>query len=223
VCSPCRTSYSQRQGLTRHIRKAHNPNICLLCEFKWGRRYEYRNHLKMKHPGVDPDMILGKAPGPRRRATIRTENVPQQPPGLPPAVERDQQNWAESQPYSLAPPFPAGARVTSVFPHAVSPVGYNSRPVYAEQTVTMDEHECAQGSFLGLEQKVFHVSYLILILMLSGCCQPTWAHQLLHIARSTRKHHLCATLHSPLRTLTRPLTQSLRILLYSGRPDANMH
>ena len=30
VCSPCRTSYSQRQGLTRHIRRAHNPNICLL-------------------------------------------------------------------------------------------------------------------------------------------------------------------------------------------------
>ena len=127
-------------------------------------------------------MILGKAPGPRRRATIRTEHVPQQPPVLPPAVERDQQNWAESQPYPLAPPSPAGARVTSVLPHAVSPVDYNSQPVHAEQIVMMDgEHECAHRSILGLEQKFFHVSYLILILMLSGCCQPTWAHQLLHI------------------------------------------
>jgi hypothetical protein len=96
VCSPCRTSYAQQQGLTRHIRKAHNPSLCLLCEFKWGRRYEYRNHLRRKHPGVDPDMILGKAPGPRRRATIRTGHVSQQPPVLPPAIEQDQQNWAGS-------------------------------------------------------------------------------------------------------------------------------
>jgi len=96
-------------------------------------------------------MILGKAP-PRRRAYIPTEHVPQQPPVLPPAVERDQQNWAESEPNPLAPPSPTGARVTSISPHAVSLVGYNSQSVCTEQTVIMDGHEYPHGSFIGLEQ-----------------------------------------------------------------------
>jgi hypothetical protein len=152
VCSQCRRSYAQRQGLTRHIREAHDPSTCLLCGSKWGRRYQYRNHLKTKHRGVDPDIILGKAPGPRRGASIRTEHVPQQPTVSPPAVEQDQQNWAESQPYSSAPPS-AGTRVTSVSPHPVSTVDYNLQPVYAEQTVMIDEHEFAHESFFGLEQR----------------------------------------------------------------------
>ena len=150
MCSTCRRSYAQPQGLTRHIREAHDPSLCLFCEFKWGRRYEYRSHLSTKHRGVDPDLILGKAPGPRRGATIRAEHVPQQPPVSPPAVEQDQQNWAESQPYSSTPPPPAGARVTSVSPHAVSVVDYNLQLICAEQTVMMDEHEHASGSALAM-------------------------------------------------------------------------
>jgi hypothetical protein len=146
VCPVCRRSYAQRQGLGRHIRTAHNPNRCFLCEFKWGRRYQYRNHLRKKHPGVDPDMILGKAPASRRRATNLTVHLPQQPPVAPPAVEQDQKNWTESQPYPSAPPSPAGARDTTVFPPAVSHVGCNSQAVYAEQTITMDENEYGHGS-----------------------------------------------------------------------------
>jgi hypothetical protein len=89
-------------------------------------------------------MILGKAPGSRRRATILTELLPQQPPVSSLTVEQDQQNWAGSQRNPSAPLSPAPAGDASVSPPAVSSVGYNSQPVYAEQTVTMDEH--AHGS-----------------------------------------------------------------------------
>jgi hypothetical protein len=93
-------------------------------------------------------VILGKAPGSRRRTTTLTEHLPQQPPVSPPAVEQDQQNWAESQPNPSVPPSPAPAGVSSVSPPSVSSVDYNSQPVYAEpeQTVTMmdeDKHEYA--------------------------------------------------------------------------------
>ena len=144
MCSICRTSYAQRQGLGRHVRTVHNPNLCFLCEFSWGRPYEYRNHLQKKHPGVNPDMILGKAPGSRCRATIITEHLPQQPPVLPPTVEQDQQNWAESQPNPSTQPSPAGARITSISPPAVSSVDNNSQP--AVHALTIDEHEYAHGS-----------------------------------------------------------------------------
>jgi hypothetical protein len=88
-------------------------------------------------------VILGKAPGSRRRATILTEHLPQQAPVSPPAVEQDQQNRAESQPNPSALLSPAGD--TSVSPRAVSSTDHNRQPVYAEQTVTMDEHEYAHG------------------------------------------------------------------------------
>lgn len=114
LCPICRASYAQRQGVRRHIRTAHNPKPkqCFLCEFSWARPYEYRNHLKKKHRGVDPDLILGKPPRSRRRAIPLTEHLPQQPPVSPPAVKH-QQDCAESQP--------------------------NPQPVYADQIVTMDE------------------------------------------------------------------------------------
>ena len=91
-------------------------------------------------------MILGKAPGSRCRATIITEHLPQQLPVLPPTVEQDQQNWAESQPNPSAPPFPIEARDTSVSPPAVPFMDCKMQPVYAEQTATMDEHEYTHGS-----------------------------------------------------------------------------
>jgi hypothetical protein len=150
LCPICHKGYAQRQGAWLHIRTVHNPNPkkCFLCEFTYARPYEYRGHLRKKHPGVNPDVILGKAPGSRRRTTTLTEHLPQQPPVSPPAVEQDQQNWAESQPNPSVPPSPAPAGVSSVSPPSVSSVDYNSQPVYAEpeQTVTMmdeDKHEYA--------------------------------------------------------------------------------
>jgi hypothetical protein len=135
VCSQCNTSYAQRQGYSLHVRTVHNPKSCFLCDFKWGRPYEYRNHLLKNHPGVDPDVILGKPAGSRRRATILTDALPQLPPVSLPVVGQDQRRRAGFQPNPSAPPFPAPAGYTSLSP-----------PVYAEQTVTIDEHEYARGS-----------------------------------------------------------------------------
>jgi hypothetical protein len=150
VCFICHKSYAQRQGAWLHIRTAHNPNPrhCFLCAFSYARPYDYRNHIEREHPGVDPDSILGKAPGSRCKAIIRTEHSPQPPPLSPPAVEQNQQIWAESQPNPSPLPSPTGAGVTGVSPPAVPSVNYNWQPVYAGQTVTMDEHEHAHRSEL---------------------------------------------------------------------------
>ena len=160
MCSKCHASYAQRQGAWRHIRRVHNPKSCfnLSCEFKWARPYEYRSHLKTRHPGVDPNLILGKAPDSRGRAIISTEYVPQQPPGSPPAVqiEQGQQNRDKSEPYPSTPPSPTGARVTSVSPPAVSSVNYHSQHVYAEPRVTMDEYKYvpSHAVLLSTEERV---------------------------------------------------------------------
>ena len=163
MCSICYASYAQRTGAWRHIRTVHNPKLCFLCnEFRWARPYEYRNHLLKKHPDVNPDVILGKAPGSRRRATILTEHIPQQQqqqPISPPTIGQDQHNWAESQPNPSAPPFSTGARDTSVSSPAVPFMDCNSQPVYAEQTVTMGEHEYTHR--LEVHEPVGHLPVLL--------------------------------------------------------------
>ncbi len=78
MCPICYASYAQRQGAWRHIRTVHNPKRCFMCEFRYARPYDYWNHIKKQHPGVDPYLILGKAPWSRRGATIITEHLPQQ-------------------------------------------------------------------------------------------------------------------------------------------------
>jgi hypothetical protein len=97
--------------------------------------------------GVNPDVILGKAPVSRRKSTL-TEHLPQQPPVSPPPVGQDQQNWAEPQPNPSTLPSLVPAGSTSVSPPAVSSVDYNSQPIYAEpeQIVAMNEHEHAPES-----------------------------------------------------------------------------
>jgi hypothetical protein len=70
-CSVCGAKYRQRQGLIRHHREKHETSLCLYCDAKWGRPYQYRDHLEKHHPDVDPDMVLGKAAGARRRSGIR--------------------------------------------------------------------------------------------------------------------------------------------------------
>jgi hypothetical protein len=146
LCSICHKGYAQRQGAWRHIRTVHHPKLCLYCKFTWARPYEYKNHLKKKHPGVNPDMTPGKAPGSRCSATVLTKRLRQQSPVSPPAVGQGQQNWAGIQPYSSALPSPSRARDTGAFPRAVSSVDYNLQRVYAEQTVTMGEREYTHGS-----------------------------------------------------------------------------
>ena len=59
-CEICPKEYTQRQGVRRHQREKHEPNYCPHCPtFRWGRLYQFKDHLKKKHPEVDfeTDMI----------------------------------------------------------------------------------------------------------------------------------------------------------------------
>jgi hypothetical protein len=69
-CDDCDAKYVQLQGLNRHRQEKHErdePSLCIRCDAKCGRPYEYRAHLEKHNPDVDSDIILGKAAGSRRR------------------------------------------------------------------------------------------------------------------------------------------------------------
>ncbi len=76
ACDICGESYKQPQGVMRHYRAKHEPNSCMYCDAKWSRPYQYRDHLKKHHHDVDPDLVLGKPPGSRRRTTDHTSRLP---------------------------------------------------------------------------------------------------------------------------------------------------
>jgi hypothetical protein len=140
-CS-CGASFIQRQGLTRHIRRALNPHSCVSCDFRWVRPYAYRKHIIKNHPDLDPDIVVGKSAESRRPAMPPTKRSAQQPRSLP-AVEQGQQMSARFQPYPLAPPLVAG--VTSV-PQPATFVAHDLQPVHPGLAITMDEHEHAPRS-----------------------------------------------------------------------------
>ncbi|KAI0265259.1 hypothetical protein BGY98DRAFT_1191886 [Russula aff. rugulosa BPL654] len=77
-CNDCGAKYVQQQGLNRHRREKHKPNLCMYCGAKWGRPYEFRDHLEKHHPDVDRDMALGKPAGSRRRSAIFVRRPSQQ-------------------------------------------------------------------------------------------------------------------------------------------------
>ncbi|KAI0255245.1 hypothetical protein BJV78DRAFT_753900 [Lactifluus subvellereus] len=60
-CEKCDKEFSQPQGLSRHRREIHEPKMCTLCGFKWGRRYLLRKHLEKKHPELNTDSALDGA------------------------------------------------------------------------------------------------------------------------------------------------------------------
>jgi hypothetical protein len=66
-CNTCGKIFSQLQGINRHYREKHDPRLCLFCDVEWSRPYQYRDHLKTHHPDVDPDTVIGKTAGSRRR------------------------------------------------------------------------------------------------------------------------------------------------------------
>lgn len=72
-CNVCGNRYSQLQGIKRHQREAHEASQCMYCrDFRWGRPYLLRGHLKKRHPEVNIDAALEEAMGTRRRATGTT-------------------------------------------------------------------------------------------------------------------------------------------------------
>lgn len=135
-CDICGEKYAQRQGVSRHRRKAHNdPHLCSYCGFKWSRPDQYRTHLEKRHPDVDRDHVLGKPAGSRRKSAIFGRDLPHQ--FLAPAIEPDQLSQAE--PTLL---LPAVEKVTDV----CSPMAYpqfnyaDTQPVIATS-----KHQGAYG------------------------------------------------------------------------------
>lgn len=69
-CNLCDKRYLRPRGLKRHQREAHGASLCMYChDFKWGRPYLLRNHLKKRHPDLNIDAALEEATRTHRRAT----------------------------------------------------------------------------------------------------------------------------------------------------------
>lgn len=136
----CGRDYAQLQGLARHRRETHDTYMCTYCgAYAWARPYRFREHVKRKHPGVDPDVALKKATylpvKARRRITNKTKNIPQC--ALP---------AAETQLYPSSSP-PAAMAVLPVSLPAVSSVGYNSQlgsAASAKSIMEMHKYEDAR-------------------------------------------------------------------------------
>ena len=103
ICQTCGKRYAQPGGVMRHYRAMHDPSSCTYCGARWSRPYQYRDHLEKHHRDVDPDLVLGKPPGSRRRAKViglgrgrpqlplpAAVKVPQVPPGFSSAEELGQ-------------------------------------------------------------------------------------------------------------------------------------
>lgn len=140
-CNICSKVYAQPQGVTRHHREAHQVSTCMYCgDFKWGRPYLFRKHLKEQHPNVDPDTVLGGPTGPRCNVTIIPKHSPPQW-GSPPTSEHDGLGRAEPRLCSLALPSSAVAEVTPLSPPVMLSLGYDPQPKHAELMNTTQRHE----------------------------------------------------------------------------------
>lgn len=126
ICFTCGKRYAQPGGVRRHQRAKHSPNSCTYCSATWSRPYQYRDHLEKHHRDVDPDLVLGKPAGSRRRAEVIETGRPQNVP--PHVVKRDRQSSAAPRRPSLLPPLPAVAKVPQV-PLAFSSAYELAQPV----------------------------------------------------------------------------------------------
>lgn len=107
LCNVCGERYAQPQGVNRHYRAKHDPSSCMYCGAKWSRPYQYRDHIEKQHPDVDPDLVLGKVAGSRRKATVAGRDQP-------PAIKLDRRIPTISLRTPLTPPAPAAAKATHV-------------------------------------------------------------------------------------------------------------
>jgi hypothetical protein len=112
-CDDCDAKYVQLQGLNRHRQEKHERDehsLCICCDAKCGRPYEYRAHIEKHHPEVDPNIILGKAAGSRRRTAYLARPRSQQV--LLPTIEQGRRNDFGIRPY----PPPAVKPSTATLP-----------------------------------------------------------------------------------------------------------
>ncbi|KAF8496826.1 hypothetical protein F5888DRAFT_1702827 [Russula emetica] len=156
ICHTCGKTYAQPGGVMRHYRAKHNPNSCTYCGARWSRPYQYRDHLEKHHRDVDPDLVLGKTAGSRRRAEVigrgRPQNVsphvvkhdrqsqdaPRRPPLMPPlapVVTGPQVPLASSSAEELAQPVndvvDHSSRLPRAPPGGFTTANFSSRPVTA--------------------------------------------------------------------------------------------
>jgi hypothetical protein len=142
-CEKCDKQYTQRQGVTRHQREAHENNLCPICkDFRWGRRYQLAKHLEKQHPGINVDATLDGATRCRRAAAMNKK--PQQQQASPPALECDRRSHGERLPRSLVHTPPAVAKDSRVSPPATLSMAYDPRPEDAEKPVTSCNREDAR-------------------------------------------------------------------------------
>jgi hypothetical protein len=142
-CNICGKKYSQRQGVSRHYQSVHNsPHSCLFCDFKWTRPYLYTNHLKMCHPDVNADEVLGKSAGSRCKSTIIGRDLEQ--PVYPLTIEPGQWGRAEPRQRPMAP-LHTVTKDTHVPSSTKLPVGHNPQPELAEPTITSQKCEDSHG------------------------------------------------------------------------------
>jgi hypothetical protein len=145
----CGRDYAQPQGLTRHRRETHEAYMCMYCgAFAWARPYRFREHVKRKHPGVDPDVALEKATylNTRRSVTNKTKDLPQLECASPSAETR-------LYPSSLPPALPVSLP-------AVSPVDHELQPgsaEFAESTMEMHKYEDARDLSKSLGANYAHI------------------------------------------------------------------
>ncbi|KAH9983857.1 hypothetical protein BJV77DRAFT_241966 [Russula vinacea] len=116
LCNICPRTYSQRQGVLRHIRAAHKVhNLCIFpgCKFAWTRRYLYNAHVKTQHSDGNRGKVLGKsARSPPASKMIERSH-------RPPSFCRRSQAELGRRPLT---------QVTQVPFRAMSPVVYDAQP-----------------------------------------------------------------------------------------------
>ena len=138
-CDTCLKGFTQPQGLNRHRREKHKPTLCIHCNFEWGRPYQYRNHLKTRHPEVDPDKVIGQSANDRRRAAS-SAGRPQQKQVLPPAIEYHGRGRAEIGSYRLMLP---SVKPATTLPPAMSSIAYIPQFESAQPKLTKS---CSEGA-----------------------------------------------------------------------------
>jgi DNA-directed RNA polymerase subunit RPC12/RpoP len=111
VCPTCGKRYAHPGGVMRHYRAKHNPNSCTYCGARWSRPYQYRDHLERHHRDVDPDLVLGKPPGSRRRVKVIGRRRPHD---VSSHVKHDRQSQVAPGRPPLMPPLPAVEEVPRV-------------------------------------------------------------------------------------------------------------
>jgi hypothetical protein len=132
-CNICRKVYAQPQGVTRHLRETHRTSICTYCgDFEWGRPYRFKEHLKRRHPDVDPDAALDEATRIYRRPITIRRYLQQQQQALTLTPEYNRRSrHAESKMCPLTPGPSAAVKVTPVSPSNTSFAPYDPQPEFA--------------------------------------------------------------------------------------------